>query len=315
MSLLATMDVGQYILHHMEDHPWAGCQFYIGSMPVTWMSSGIAAMLLAAVTLVAVVVPLARPVGVGAGAGAGPKLSRGKNLLEIIVVFVRDNIARPALHRRAYAYLSFLTSLFVFILAMNLIGLIPLGPVFTALGHHIPFLRGRPIGGAATSIGTVCLAMAAIAFATLIGAGLVQSAKRFHRKHHWPMAVCVLLSPVLWFLSLCPPISGVPGIILLVPLAALELFGAILKCISLMIRLCANMLAGHVLLAVLMLFTLQTLSSWIEYGSVHLFYVGPLCIAGSVMASLLDLLVAGIQAYIFTFLTAIFLGMYAEASH
>jgi F-type H+-transporting ATPase subunit a len=307
IGMLGSMDVGQYIVHHMEDQPWEGCRFYIGSIQVTWMSSGISAMILAALVLVAVIVPLARRVK--------ERPHRGQNLLEVLVTFIRDSIARPALHQRAYAYLPFLTTLFVFILGVNLVGLLPVGPIVNLASHHVAFLQGKPIGGAATSIATVCLAMAGIAMMTLVGAGLAQSARRFHRRRHWPMGVCVAMSPVLWFVSLSPPVEGVTGAILCVPLACLELMGAVLKCVSLMIRLCANMLAGHVLLAVLVLFILQTLALWLDYGSAHVFYVAPLCVATAVMASLLELLVAGIQAYIFTFLTAIFLGMYAEASH
>jgi F-type H+-transporting ATPase subunit a len=308
IGMLASMDVGEYIVHHMEDQPWEGCQFFLGPIPVTWMSSGISAMILAGLVLLAIIIPLARRV---------EQCPRGgQNLLEVLVVFVRDNVARPALHQRAYAYLPFLTTLFVFILAVNLVGLLPIGPLVNLASHYVAFLKGRPVGGAATSIATVCLAMAGIALISLVGAGWVQSARRFHRKHHrWPWALCMMLSPVLWFVNLSPPVEGVTGAILWIPLAVLELMGACLKCTSLMIRLCANMLAGHVLLAVLMLFILQTLALWLQYGSMHVFYVAPLCIAAAALASVLEIMVAGIQAYIFTFLTAIFLGMYAEASH
>ena len=47
----------------------------------------------------------------------------------------------------------------------------------------------------------------------------------------------------------------------------------------------------------------------------HLAYVGPLCILASVLVSLMELLVAALQAYIFTFLTAIFIGLYMEPAH
>jgi F-type H+-transporting ATPase subunit a len=307
MTLLAAFNVGDYVRHHMVDHPWPGCQISLLGIPLTWMSSGIAAMLLAASLTMVIVLPMARRVQ------AIP--TRGQNALEALVVFVRDMIARPALHDRAYAYLSFLTTLFVFILAMNLVGLIPTEPVLYALSPWIPILRDRPIGGVATGVATVCVAMAAITLVTLIGSGLVQAARRVRYKRNWPWPACLAVSPVAWFLSLSPPIKGIVGVVMVVPMALLELMGAVLKCVSLMIRLCANMLAGHVLLAVLMMFTLQTISLWFETRAVHIFYVAPVCVGASVLACVLDMLVAGIQAYIFTFLTAMFLAMYAEASH
>jgi F-type H+-transporting ATPase subunit a len=305
--MLAAFNVGDYVRHHMVDHPWPGCQISVMGIPLTWMSSGIAAMLLAASLLMLIVLPMARR--------TQEIPTRGQNALEALVVFVRDMIAKPALHDRSYAYLSFLTTLFVFILAMNLVGLIPTEPVLHALSRWVPILRDRPVGGAATGVATVCLAMAGITLMTLLGAGLFQSAKRVRHKRRWPWPICFAVSPVAWFLSLSPPIKGVVGVIMIVPMAVLELMGAVLKCVSLMIRLCANMLAGHVLLAVLMMFTLQTISLWFETRAVHIFYVAPVCVGASVLVCILDMLVAGIQAYIFTFLTAMFLAMYAEASH
>ena len=50
-------------------------------------------------------------------------------------------------------------------------------------------------------------------------------------------------------------------------------------------------------------------------NKVDAFYIGPICVIGSVLVDFLELLVAALQAYIFTFLTAMFLGLYAEPSH
>jgi F-type H+-transporting ATPase subunit a len=89
-----------------------------------------------------------------------------------------------------------------------------------------------------------------------------------------------------------------------------------------MIRIFANMLAGHIMLAVIMMFIVQTLVSTYQTAmdpaqenSIAFFYVGPLCVVGSVLVDLMELLVAGLQAYIYTFLTAIFIGLYAEPAH
>lgn len=121
-------------------------------------------------------------------------------------------------------------------------------------------------------------------------------------------------SPILWLASLSPEIPGPVGKVLLGPLALLELVGAVAKCFALMIRLTANMFAGHVLLAVLMMFALRAVSNALEVRMLYL-GVSAMCVLGSVGVTILDLLVSLLQAYIFTFLTAMFLGLYVEPSH
>ncbi|MHC4563872.1 MAG: F0F1 ATP synthase subunit A [Planctomycetota bacterium] len=304
--MLAAFDPADYIMHHLVDHPWPGWQVTVWGMRVTLMSSGIAAMIITAVALCTVIVPLARrrtlvPVG-------------GQNVLEAVVVFVRDMIAHPALGDRTYRHLSFLVTLFVFILGMNVMGLVPLEPVFKVVGHWVPALRDKPIGRAATGVGTICMALASVSLVRLVLTGLAAAARRYHHRG-WPMWVCVPLSPALWFIGMAPSVPGWTGKILAAPLALLELIGLIGKCAALMVRLLASMTAGHMLLAVLMLFVLQTVDLWITRGAVHVWYVGPLCVLVSAATCLIELLVAVIQAYIFTFLTAMFIGLYAETSH
>jgi F-type H+-transporting ATPase subunit a len=94
-------------------------------------------------------------------------------------------------------------------------------------------------------------------------------------------------------------------------LAILEIISLISKCVALMIRLVANMLAGHSLLAVFLMFILVAIDGNLK----SLAYVGPLSVLGSVFVSLIELLVAALQAYIFTFLSAIFMGLYMEPAH
>ena len=103
--------------------------------------------------------------------------------------------------------------------------------------------------------------------------------------------------------------------ILALPLSILELVGVAARCASLMIRLFANMISGHAIVAVLVLFFLQALTSALQGASYEVGFVGPAVVLASVALTVLELLVAGIQAYIFTFLTAMFLGLYAESSH
>ena len=216
------------LIDRIADRPWPGCQVKLFGMMVTLMSSCIAAMVLAGLFLVAVVILLAR---------RRQAVPRGAaNVLEVIVYFVRDMIARPALHEQAERFTPMLLTLFLFILAVNLMGILPL----EALLGLVP---GLPrIGGVATALPAVTGALAAMALVTIVVLGLSRQARLFHRRPGVPKVVCVAISPVLWILSLSPKVPGVAGVILALPLGLLELVGVLTKCMALMIRLFANML-------------------------------------------------------------------------
>jgi len=309
MLAAAKFNLVEYLKSHLADQPWPGCQVTIGETTITWMSSAIAAMILVAVGLIAVVLPIAR------SRKALP--SGGYNALEVITVFVRDSIARPALRDddKAYKFLPLLLTLFVFVLGLNLIGLAPLAMISAWVRWHVPFLEGRPIGATPTAVLTVCAALSGIAFLSIFIAGLRHSVHKFHKKKHWPLWLCWILSPVLWAMSLCLPIPGVMGVIMLVPLVFLELIGVGAKCFALMIRLFANMIAGHAMLAILMVFILKGIKALMSEGLNDVFYVAPVVVVGSAILCLMEMAVALLQAFIFTVLTAVFLGLYAEPDH
>ena len=300
--VLAEADNAGRIMDAISDHVWpyGWCQVELFGVQITLMSSSIISMVITAAVLIAVIVPIARK---------HRTFPRGSaNVLEVLVLFVRDMIARPALGEKAYEFMPFLLTLFTYILGMNLLGMVPL--------EAISYTTGLPLmGHTATSIPAVTAALASMAFLTIVFLGLRNRARYWHEHHGWPMWLCVLLSPVLWLVSLSPNIPGVTGRLMAVPLAILELLGAVAKCFALMVRLTANMLSGHMVLALMMMFVFMTIRAWWETQAPHLLYVGPLVILGSVAINVLELLVAGLQAYIFTFLTAMFLGLYAESSH
>jgi len=299
----------EYLTEHLADHPWPGCRVTIGPMTITWMSSAIAAMIIVAVALIAIILPIARrrkalPTG-------------GYNALEVVTVFVRDMIARPALRddEKAYRFLPLLLTLFVFVLGMNLIGLAPLATITAWVHWHVGFMEGRPIGATPTAVLTVCAALSGITFLSIFISGLHHSAMKQHRHRGWPLWLCWFISPLLWAINLSPSIPGVMGVIMLVPLVFLELVGVAAKCFALMIRLFANMIAGHAMLAILMVFVLKGTMSLMEAGAKDVFYIGPVVIVSSAILCVLEMAVALLQAFIFTVLTAVFLGLYAEPSH
>lgn len=276
------------------------------------MSSAIASMLLVAVVLCFLLLRLGRKVKIGKNVQVG----KTGGFLEVIVLFVRDQIAIPALGSKAYTFLPMLLTLFVFVLGMNLIGLLPLEALCRIIpGNH--YL----VGTTPTVVLSVCAALAGMTLGTIFVMGLWRAAQRLREKKGWPMILCLLSSPVTWFVSFSPDVPGAVGKVLLIPLAALEFIGAIAKCFALMVRIFANMLAGHFLLAVMMMFIVQTVLASYESilnpaleNKIHAFYIAPVCIIASVLLDLMELLVAGLQAYIYTFLTAMFLGLYVEHS-
>ncbi len=211
-----------------------------------------------------VFIPLARKIRSGA-----PVKGRIANLLEAMVMFVRNDIAIPNIGKsHANAYLPYLLSVFFFILFCNLLGL-------------IPWL------GSATGAWATTLVLAISTFIVVNTAGMKEKgvfgywAKLCPKMDvHWSLAI--VLVPMLW---------------------CLEFISLIIKHFVLSVRLLANMFAGHLVLAVILGFILLTAGKPIWYA------VMPASVLGSVCLNLLELFVAFLQAYIFTFLSALFIGM------
>jgi F-type H+-transporting ATPase subunit a len=198
----------------------------------------------------------------------GPK---GKlvNALEAMIVFIRDEIARPAIGGHdADRFLPYLLTIFFFILTCNLLGLVPWG-------------------GSATGALATTGALAMVTFATVVFSGMAK------------------LGPMgFWFAQV--PHMDLPkpiGFVLKPMIFGIELLGMCIKHFILAMRLLANMMGGHLVVAVIMAFIAASAGSVVWYA------VAPVSVLGAVALSLLELLVAFLQAYIFTFLSALFIGM------
>ena len=285
------------LIEHLSDHPWDGFTVQWGGHEIMLMSSAIASMILVAIAMLVFVLPQVRR--------ASDVPRGGRNVLEVLILFVRDWIAKPALHDRAYQFMPFLLTQFLFFLGMNLIGLIPLVAISEwATGGKYP------VGATPTAILTVTGANAAMVFVMILFFGFREQAARFRHRHAGvPGIVAIMLSPVLFVKSLVPPVPGVIGYIFWIPLLVIELASLVSRCAALMIRLFANMVAGHSMLAAFMMFIA------VAGLSLSQLYVGPISGLASLFVSLLELLVGTLQAFIFTFLTAIFIGLYTQPSH
>jgi len=197
-----------------------------------------------------------------------------QSLLEPLILFIRDDIAKNSIGEHSYEkYTPFLLTIFFFILLNNLLGLVPILP------------------GGANVTGNITVTMA-LALATFLMTNLTGN------KNYWKH----LFNPpgVPWWLKL--PVPLIPFI---------ELIGVIIKPFVLMIRLFANISAGHII--VLGFFSLIFI-----FGSMDInlgYAVSPVSIAFTIFMTMLELLVAFIQAYVFTILSAIYFGMASESDH
>ncbi len=197
---------------------------------------------------------------------AGAAPSGTANALEALVVFVRDEIAIANMGKKwGCRFTPFLLTLFFFILTCNLLGLVPGG--FTA-----------------TSNLNVTGALAVVSFFTFLVSGMIA------------------LGPIGYIKHMAPP--GTP--LAIAPLVViLEVISLFVRPITLMIRLGANMTAGHIVILIILgfIFLFQNLA------------VAVVSIPLAVAITILELIVAFIQAYVFTLLTALYVGMVVHSGH
>jgi len=195
---------------------------------------------------------------------------RFTNMLEAVLLFLRDEVARPAIGQKdGDKYVPLLWTIFSFILGLNLMGMIPWV-------------------GAPTAAFAVTLGLAAVTFFT----GIVMGSIKFGVVGYWanqvpsmdlPIYMAVVLKPMIW---------------------AIEVLGMFIKHGVLAVRLLANMVAGHMVLLGIM-----ALAFSVEGAVSDSWWIAaPIAIVSSTLFSCLELFVAFLQAYIFTFLSALFIG-------
>ncbi len=212
--------------------------------------------------------------------GKAAQRSKGKapkglqNLIEPIVLFIRDDVAKPAIGEEKYErFMPYLLTLFFFILFNNLMGLIPIFPFGANVTGNISV--------------TMALALLTFILTTLHG-----------NKHYWKE----IFNPDMpWWLKFPIP---------LMPL--IELSGMIIKPVILMIRLFANMMAGHLIISIFigLIFIFSGL-----FGATAGYSIAPLSVLFSLFITLLDVLVSFIQAYVFVFLSALYFGVATSEHH
>ncbi len=196
-----------------------------------------------------------------------------QNFLEPFIIFIRDEVAKPNIGPKYEKYLPYLLAVFFFILGLNLIGQVPFFP------------------GSANVTGNISVTIVLAVFTFLIS---TLSAN----KHFW--------EHTLWM-------PGVPAVLKMLILTPIEILGLFLKPFTLLLRLFANITAGHIVIV-----------SFV--GLIFIFGKGGESLSGSIsgiIASIpltlfmmtLELLVAFLQAFIFTMLSAVYIGTAIEEPH
>lgn len=221
--------------------------------------------------------------------------------LEFIVQFVRDSIVLPNVGPKfVHTWTPLILTFFVFILGANAIGLIPLFDLLGLIDHTVLHTEEHSViknivhgGTTATANFNVTAALATITFMSIIVAGT----KAHGFVQHW--------------VNLVPSGLAKPLYVLLIPI---EVMGMFVKPFALTMRLAANMTGGHIAILAILSFVFlfaEVFSSSLAGIGVGIAVSVPL--ATGIMA--LELIVVMVQAYVFTLLTAVFIGMAINVHH
>jgi F-type H+-transporting ATPase subunit a len=268
------------IMHHLADSHELETPFgvlhlpqwepiHVGGLAIDLSPTKHLVYMLLSATIVALVFVLsARAVAAAQARGRPPKGFAGS--MEALALYIRQEVVLPNVGHHGEGYAPYLLTLFFFILAMNLLGLLPWGA--TATGNI-----------------AVTAALAVMAFLVIEVTGMRTLGPKGYLK-------------TIFYLP--PGLPGGPGgaflkVVLLAVMTPIELIGKLAKPFALAVRLFANMTSGHVLVLALIGLTFLFQSYAVGFGASVL--------ATGVM--LLELFVAFLQAFVFTLLTSVFIGL------
>ncbi len=267
-------------IHHILDKPVSGAD----TITIHMVSLVVAAV----VTLIVLRYAASR-ISVGdESQGTDRYLTKGRipQVIEVVTLYLRDSVIKPVLGSDTNRFLPYLLSVFYFILTCNLLGMVPFADIQTVIGKLAFQTEGdwSVFGGTATSNINVTIALAIVSF-IVIQVHAFRSLGVGGWAHHLTGGAPLYLLPIM---------------------LPIEFMGMFIKPAALAIRLFANMVGGHTMLAVLMMFGMmafEATSSWAITGSISL-----VSMIAAVVISFLELFVAFLQAFIFMFLTTVFIG-------
>jgi F-type H+-transporting ATPase subunit a len=244
--------------------------------------------LVAAITVILVFAFVSRRVRVkGGDLSSYQTRGRVSQLFEMMCSFIRDEVVRPNLHGLTDKYIYYVWTIFFFVLFANVLGLIPIGSIAYAITgdpHH------THLGGTATGNLSLNIVLAMGSFIAIIYIGIKETGAKAFFSH---------FNPIGWD----DPAMLAIGI----PLYFLEWLGLCIKCVVLAMRLFGTMMAGHLVIAAFigLVFLARESSNGLGYG------VQLAVIVGGIVLTLLELFICFLQAFIFTFLTVLFISLVA----
>ena len=224
----------------------------------------------------------------GEGLAAYQTRGRVSQLFETMCTFIRDEVVRPNLGPLTDKYIYYIWTIFFFILFANVLGLIPFGSIIyliTGNPHH------THLGGTATGNLSLNVVLAAGSFFAILYIGIRETGLKTFLAH---------FNPIGW--------DDPKMLVIGIPLYVLEWIGLIIKCVVLAMRLFGTMMAGHLVIAAFLglIFMALEVSKSLAYG------VEVSVIIGGILLTLLELFICFLQAFIFTFLTVLFISLVAS---
>ncbi|HUB24404.1 MAG TPA: F0F1 ATP synthase subunit A [Tepidisphaeraceae bacterium] len=318
-------------LEHVLPYRYFGIPTGLPIIHTFWFTNQIAMMLVASIAMLIIFPSLFNRVDTSAPRG-------WKNAFEFTLEFLRNEVFRPVLKDYTDPFLPFLWTLFFFILFCNILGLLPLAQIIGMLtGGRIQHMGGAPTGAITTTA-----TLAFIAFIFIHVQGLYQLNRNLRsgnyghhgahdeqghdghghdahghedhghgRKMSFGEALVKTVPLYLWNFAPHPfkDVSPLVDVPMWLVLLILELLGALIKPFALCMRLFGNMVSGHIVLAVLigMIVAAPTILGQIGVGI-------PIMLL-DLLVQLLEVLVAFLHAYIFTFLAAIFIASAVAPEH
>ncbi len=240
----------------------------------TWFTNHMLMTIVASVLLLLVFFHVSRR-STPSGPTAEGHVTKGRlaQFFEVIAEYIRENVARPNLGDLTDKYIYYIWTVFFFILFCNLLGMVPFGAMAALITQDS---HNAHLGGTATANFAVTGALATISLLAIVVIGVREQGLKYFG-HFAPV-----------------PFKPLPMVPLALFLVLLEIMGIFIKSIILAVRLFGNLAAGHLVVAAVL-------------GLISNFLIGGAVVLALTALSLLELFVAFLQAFIFTFLTVLFI--------
>lgn len=297
LVLAAADPLSHAVPHALHEKPIFSVKVGSGDVPVLNIYDGVYSffitnhLMMSVVSAVAVLLVFAfvanrvRPSG--EGLDAYKTKGRLSQLFETMCTFIRDEVVRPNLHAMTDKYIYYIWTVFFFILFANVLGLIPIGYILQSVTGDTHLSHW---GGSATGNLSLNVMLAICSFIAILFIGIRETGLKTFLAH---------FNPLGW--------DDPKMLVIGIPLYFLEWMGLIIKCTVLAMRLFGTMMSGHLVIAAFvgLVFLARESSYALGYG------VQLSVIIGGILLTLLELFICFLQAFIFTFLTVLFISMVA----